>query len=153
MANYYPGHTAGQSDNLFPDNKNVWDWRLSSINITKSLGVSKTLPGQPDTSSTGYGTEHIVDQVPPDETRTYTASCVNASMLNTLLGYCRSRNAYITITDRLGFSFSGRFVSLSAQENGSDVEASAFYSVSLQLRSGDAEVQGSTRQAYTVADS
>lgn len=152
MANYYAGHTAGQNDNLFPDNKQIWDWRLSSVQVSKSIGVAQCLPGQPDTTSYGYGTERITDNLPPAETRTYTASCVNRTMLNNLLAYAKTRYKCLTITDRLGFSFSGRVLSVTATENGGDTEASAFYSVSLQLRSLDTEASGTSRDSSQISD-
>lgn len=152
MAIFYSGHIKGNSDSLHPDG-NVWDWRLSSLQISKPFGISQTLPGQPKTTSIGYGVEMITDNLPPSETRTYTSDCASRSMIENLRAITLKRNSVLTITDRLGFQFTGRISSISIAENGSATEASAFYSVSITLRSIENEDDTTTKDSNILSDS
>ena len=151
MSSSYSGHTAGQSDTLFGA-QNKYFWHLSSLSINSNAQNVASLPGQPDTSSTGYGTEVVVDNAPCEETRAYTSDCINYTQLEALRTACLKRNATITLTDRLGFSFTGRFQTLSIQENGDSETASAFFTATINLRSIEAEASTTTRQNTNLGD-
>ena len=152
MPSYYSGHISGQNDPLYADGRELWEWRLSSLQLNKAFSTSETLRGQPSANSHGYGVEMITDNLPPSEVRTYSADCISRNMLEELRTCALSRNSVITLTDRLGFTFTGRFSGLSIAENGSNTEASAFYSASITLRSIENEDNTTVKNNITLSD-
>ena len=152
MSTSYPGHTAGQSDTLYPfNNHTIWNWR-EEIQLSKSVTIQPCLPGMPTTSSDNYGEEHIVDNQPWEEIRTFSSNCITRTMLNDLLTYAKKRYACFTITTALGFTFTGRLMSLSASQIGDEENMSTFYTCTVQLRSVANESSGTTQTGHTFTD-
>lgn len=137
-------HIPGQSDSLAPYNNEIWDW-IEQGSLQKNIVFNSTL-------LSNYGKHYVADQYPPTETRVFTAHCITRAMLDSLITKAKTANSCFTVTNRTGFSFTGRFTDLSYNMLGSDSESSAFYSVSLTLRALDFEPADSPRTVYVLSD-
>ncbi len=117
------------------------DW-IESISTSKQINYTATLPS----SSASYGSYQIVDNTPPIIQRTYTAENVTRNELTNLLEQSLVRYRTFQITTSTGQSYTGRYISLSAQQTpGADN-----YTVTLVLQDLTTEDTNTPKARYTI---
>lgn len=140
----YSGHSAGQADHLPDGDKYYWN---ESISIQSGSQLQKCLR-----SGTSYGPVMVTDNYWPEVTRTFTATGLSRSQIDTIIAGATVPFACFTLTTVLGYTYTGRFRSFSAQTNSSASETSAFYSATLVLTDLTAEDSGTTRATTVLSD-
>lgn len=118
------------------------DW-IEAISTSKQITYTATLPQ----TSALYGTYQIVDNVPPIIQRTYTAENVTRAELNNLLEQTLVRYRTFQITTSTGQSYTGRYISLSAQQT----PGANNYTVTLVLQDLTTEDANNSKAKYTIA--
>lgn len=115
---------------------------VEAITSQKQIATTPLLPQ----SDSAYGDVVIVDNVPPVITRQYTAENLTYTQIDAILTASAARNRTFTLTTSLGNTYTGRFVSLSAQQTpGADD-----YSLTLVLQDMTFEASGSATSNYVI---
>lgn len=119
----------------------AFDW-VESVSSQKQIGYTATLP----TAALSYGTYCIVDNVPPQVTRQFTAANVTRAEMEAFIAVAAARNRTFKLTTSTGAEYVGRYISFSAQQTpGADD-----YTLSLTLQDLTAEDAGTPRSQYVL---
>ena len=115
---------------------------VEAVTAQKSFTTTPLLP-QNDSS---YGDVVIVDNVPPTITRQYTAENLTYSQIDAILTAAAARNRTFTLTTSLGYTYTGRFVSLSTQQTAGADD----YALTLVLQDMTFEASGTAASNYVI---
>lgn len=115
---------------------------VEAVSAQKQLTMTPLLPA----SGSTYGSVAIVDNVPPTITRQYTAENVTLTQLEAIITASLTRHRTFTITTSLGTTYTGRYISLSAQQTpGADD-----YQLTLVLQDMTFEAAGTSAVNYVI---
>lgn len=120
----------------------AFDW-IESVSSSKQIAYTATLPP----TSALYGSYQIVDNTPPIIQRSFTSENVTRSELNNIVEQTLVRYRTFQLTTSTGASYTGRYISLSAQQTpGADN-----YTLTLVLQDLTTEDNNNSKAKYTIA--